>query len=247
GLLALPRALAVPLGRLFGSSFLATTYMTAGITILASWAAIVPWFSREFGIRGLTVIVILCVASPFLLFNTVYTWPKMLGASYVVIAYLLLTRVRTATDRGASLVFVALCGCLAYLAHGSNVIALIPLGLAFFPAILMAGPLPIVAAVVAIIIIDAPWIYWQLFIQPGGNALVRYLLAGDFAVGQTSVIKSTVDAYRYLGIEGWLHFKLSQICLMLGLAQSSLGVVEAARYSPGTGTLGSARILDFSV
>src|SRR5262249_52577299 len=155
--------------------------------------------------------------------------------------YLLLTRVRTATDRGACLVFVALCGCLAYLAHGSNVIALIPLGLAFFPAILMAGPLPIVAAVVAVIIIDAPWIYWQLFIQPDGNILIRYLLAGDLSVDhrQTSVIKSTVDAYRYLGIEGWLHFKLSQIRLMLGLAQSSLGVVEVARYSPGTGTLGS--------
>ena len=117
GLLALPRALAVPFGRLFGSSFLATAYMTAGITILASWAAIVPWFSREFGIRGLTVIVILCVASPFLLFNTVYTWPKMLGASYIVIAYLLLTRVRAATDGRASLVFVALCGCLARLSR----------------------------------------------------------------------------------------------------------------------------------
>jgi hypothetical protein len=248
-LLTIPRVLLVPLLYSFGSSFMSTAYMMAGITILASWTTLLPWFCRDGGIRQMWIVAVLAIISPFLLFNTVYTWPKILGASYVVAAFLLLSRLSTGgIKQRLSLTIVAICAALAYLAHGSNAFALVPLALFFLPTIWREGSAVIAAAVLSAVFVYLPWAYWQIVIQPGGNGLARFALTGnlDFNERHLPILPAVINAYKELGLGGWLALKAKAVLLMLGIGtETQFG--EAASYSPGTGLLGSYRVLDFLV
>jgi hypothetical protein len=149
----------------------------------------------------------------------------------------------------AALVLVALSAALAYLAHGSNVFALLALAVAFLPTIWRAGPAAITVATLAAVLVYLPWAYWQVAIQPGGNALLRYGFAGTFGFDQrhVPVLETVIEAYRQLGLEGWFALKLKAVRLLLGIDVAHFGVGEIARYSPGYELFGSARILDFLV
>lgn len=56
----------------------------------------------------------------------------------------------------------------------------------------------------------APWSLWQHFEQPPGNALIKYLLAGNFGFGEQykSVSATVHDAYAVLSPWSWLRMKL---------------------------------------
>ena len=121
-LFLLPRTFFIgPLAGFFKSTFIPVGYMMAGITILSSWVAVVVWVCRRLAIKRLWIVLMLTMASPFLLFNTVYTWPKILGASYVLVAFILLCGLEgRSRKQSGDLVVVALCAALACLSHASN-------------------------------------------------------------------------------------------------------------------------------
>ena len=79
--------LAEPLASLLGSDFVYLADSVAAITILAIWIAALLWFASKLAVRRLGLFIAISVAhSPFMLFNTVYTWGKLLGATDLLIA-----------------------------------------------------------------------------------------------------------------------------------------------------------------
>ena len=251
-LLLFPRTLLIgPLARFFGSSFISVGYMMAGITILSTWAAVIVWFGRKFLINYVWVVVVLAMTSPFLLFNTVYIWPKILGASYVVVAFALLCRLAPprSHERSVDIVVVALCAVLAYLAHASNAFALVPLAAYFAGSISRAGIRMIAVAVLAAALVYLPWAYWQIVVQPGGNALLRYALAGKFGFDerQISVLAAALDAYARLGVQGWLDAKLGALEMLVRIDANWARSGEIALLSPGDRAFGADRVRDFYV
>jgi hypothetical protein len=250
-MLLLPREFVIaPLARLFGTTFVSIGYMMCSITILSAWAAVAAWFCRKLEIRSIWIVLILLSASPFLLFNTVYVWPKILGASYVVAAFNLLSGISSSREnRAADLVLTALCAVLAYLSHASNLFALIPVAICFAGTIFRAGYRPILAAALASVALYLPWAYWQLTLQPGGNALLRYAFTGEFDLNQrkASVLTSALRAYGQLGLAGWLRAKLNGLKMLAVASGEWLQVTEMARFSPGTRLFGADRVSDFFV
>jgi hypothetical protein len=244
-LLLIPRVLLMPLVERFGSSFMSIAYMTAGLTILASWAVVLHWFCREAGIRRVWIAALMAIVSPFFLFNTVYTWPKIFGASYVVIAFLVLARAsqNDAAHRSA-VILAAICAALAYLAHGSNALAVVPLALFFLPVARAAGAHALATGIGAAVLVYLPWAYWQYAIQPDGNALLRYAFTNSFGFDERHqpMWPAIVRAYVQLGFHGWLALKAEDVRLLLG---ADIVSWEVAPYSPGIGFLGSARLADF--
>jgi hypothetical protein len=149
---------------------------------------------------GLTVVIVGTVG--IVMLNTVYVWPKLLGAAYVVCAGVLLldaSRPRTTP----LLILAALACALGMLAHGSvafSLAALVPLWL------LQRCPywrkVPLLALTFAAVML--PWILYQRFVDPPGDRLLKWHLAGVIPIDSRSFLETLRDAYRQQTWEQWL-------------------------------------------
>jgi hypothetical protein len=160
----------------------------------------------------------------------------------------MLLRLKDREATGAStLILVTLAAALAYLSHSSNAFALLPLAIAFVPTILRCGTLSILIATAAGIVCVSPWLWWQGFVQPHGNALVRFPLAQDFGFDNraSSISTSIYLAYQKLGWDGWIGSKLDGLRLLLGLRDDWKSFGDVALQKMAASTWGAWRVLDF--
>lgn len=244
-LLLIPRATVLAcLAPYLGSTFVPIGYMAAGITILSLWAAVLTWLAKKAGCRNLAIFLLVTLTSPFVMFNTVYTWPKILGATYAVLAF---SAAFYSDDEPRWLHLVAISACFAFLSHASNAFALVPILFAFLPAIFGAGIGTIAFASLCAVALASPWFIWQHLYQPNGDVLLRYALTGDFGFesrGQ-GMLPDVLKTYRTLGFDGWMTAKISSIKLLLGIDNSAISFPEMALSQ--SDTLGRQRVLDFFV
>ena len=250
-LLLLPRVLLIwPLESLFGHVFVNTAYMMAGLTLLSSWVLVFVMVTRRVAPRAQQLVLILAATSPFFIFNSVFTWGKLLGGSYVVLAFYLLHFLSHRKQSGpGALLLVACCSAAAYLSHASNAFALVPLALFYSRTIYRQG-LPAIATASALALgLASPWLYWQAVVQPHGNALLRFALAGDFGFENrtSSILGSVISAYGDLGVHGWASQKLDYFRQITGLHVDWRTYGESALNPPGSVAVGHNRVLDFFV
>ena len=236
-LLLIPRTLVLEqLGAMHGSTFISTGYMMTAIVLLSSWAAVVGWLCAKFARATFATVALLTLTTPFVFFDTVYTWPKLLGASYVLLSFGLLHGMsrRRRDDGWLSLALVAACASLAYLSHASNAFALVAVAALFAPTIVRQGAPAIALSALVAVLMLLPWTIWQAAVQPGGNALLRFALANDFGADDRSrpLLVSVVDAYSGLGVGGWISAKVEALRLLFGLNMSERlqEVGEVAKY-----------------
>jgi hypothetical protein len=239
-----------PLEQVLSATFVPIGYMMAGLTVLSAWVAALVWLCRGIRSSRFVYVLALSLTSSFLLFNSVYIWPKMLGATYVVFAFGLLYRSashgRVETE---NLVLLSCCASLAYLSHASNGFAVVPLALIYVRTIVRSGLWPILAASACAAAIYAPWLYWQTIIQPYGNVLLRFALADEFGFDKRRlpILRSIKAAYNNMTLSSWLEMKLQSLQLIMGLKGTWNSFGETALFSKGAGHLGQARVLDFFV
>lgn len=171
---------------------------------------------------------------PFSIFNTIYGWPKALGAAFAALAAALALRIvrdEPRAPRGLAALFGTLCG-LSLLAHGSGALFLLPVGawlvarsLARRPAALAAGVLPGVALL-------ASWAIYQHVVLPSDGPLTKYALTGDFGIG---VPKGTwqlvVERYRSLTLATWLDVKARMLLQPLLPLEPPLAHVHATGHA----------------
>lgn len=250
-LLLLPRTIVLEgLGFGYGSTFIAVGYSAAAITILASWAAGVAWICRQWTTAALSTVIWLTLTSAFVFFDTVYVWPKLLGATFTLLAFGGLFGLDRERKRSpVTLAVVAGCAALAYLSHSSNAFALLPIAVLFVAVIFRQGPSAIVVATAFAGALLLPWILWQWFVQPGGTALLRQALANEagFDTRTSPVLPSVLAAYHAMGWDGWLRGKLAALRFVAGIGVDPARLGNVARYSPGLDVYGYLRVLDFFV
>lgn len=244
--------------KLFGSRLVPAdgTYLLfqhawpVGVLLNTLWAPLVfgmvLYWSRSLAIA--VAIVLGCLMSPILLFNSGYIWPKLLaGAFGLAAAYLLFGA--GAHDRrplrsdGASFVLGALLSALALQSHGGavfGILAMIVLALALrgWPSLRA-----IVAAVAVSLAIVVPWLLYQRFIDPPGNALLKFAFAGTFGFGEENmgVFDTVARAYSAFTPASWLQAKWSALqILAVGGGQCGIG-----EHSAIASRLGGFRSRDF--
>jgi len=180
---------------------------------------------------------LLLAGTPFIFFNSIYIWPKLLTATFCLAQYLYLIplsgesgpppRLRSALGGTAA--------SLAILSHAAIAPAVLGVFIAAFyvfktaqrsesnaPSLwgrAMAFALRwrwVLVSVVASIVILSPWLLWTKFVPPS-NALPKYFLTGDFGrnMPQESVANAALRFYRALTLKQWLTSK--------GLALTTLG------------------------
>jgi hypothetical protein len=154
--------------------------------------------------------------SGFTLVNTLYVWPKLLSAAYLlVVAAIFLTSCssRIVEERGCATV-LGMCVAGALLAHNGAFIALIALA-AYLLLRRRVPPWTLVvpAAVVAALVV-APWIAYQKFVDPPGDKLLKLQVAGILNIDTPhSFTHELVHHYRRIGPEKAITNKLDNVVL----------------------------------
>lgn len=155
----------------------------AGIAVLSSWTLPLWWLLTRAGWRGRLRrwVVLMLAATPFVFFNTVYTWPKLWSATLVLCGWGLLFFAPAETRRARIGIVAGLAFGGAMLAHGSSVFGLLGVGLLLLPHCLQRRHLAAFATCgVVFALCVASWSWWGKHFAPPGNALAKKALAGTF-------------------------------------------------------------------
>ncbi|MDP3073385.1 MAG: hypothetical protein Q8N18_24045 [Opitutaceae bacterium] len=175
---------------------------TAGVWFQLLWIPALWMFLRWLGLteRAAQAAATAAVFTGFLLFNSVFVWPKLGGAALVLIGFgVMFGDPREVAPRRRGPVFGVLAACGA-LAHGGVMFSL----LALAPLVLLSlrrrwRAWLLAAAVFAVV--SLPWTAYQRFYEPPGNRLVKWHLGGQIAPDDRGALETLIDGYRALGWE----------------------------------------------
>ena len=180
-----------------GKAGLGFQLISSGVQSLWICAVWVLLRSLRAGAHRFTQVLAFLAPSGFFLYNVLYTWPKLLGASFVLFAIAILITAllerRPMTSREA--VLASLCVGLGFLAH-PGIVGTLP---CFALILLIRKAISWRAAAWGLAVLLAvclPWSAYQKYIDPPGNRLVKMHLAADGGVDSRSVWEAVKDAYR---------------------------------------------------
>ncbi len=158
------------------------------------------------------------VFSGFIFYNSVYAWPKLLAAAFLLffasIVFDVLRGQRAATFFETALGAGSLS--LAMLAHPGSIFSL-----PAFLVILIRNRrlLPVrqcVSGAILVALFAAPWMAYQKFYDPPGNRLLKLHLAGVGGIDSRSTWQALKDAYSDRDAGTYLRYKWENISTLIG-------------------------------
>jgi hypothetical protein len=217
-------------------------YQFLGTMLQSAW---LPALWVTFRVRGVcagrTCVAVLAASATGVMFlNTVYVWPKMLaGALALAVLAILVSRDPADRSRGAGVIAAALAA-LSMLAHGGTLFAL----LALVPLVILqwrkARAWTIAAYAAAAAALYLPWMAYQHFVDPPGNRLVKWMLAGVIPIDRRGTLSTLLDQYRSLSPGQLLANKWNNVLTLA--ANMGLWQYQHAQRAWIGGFLGYARI-----
>lgn len=183
-----------------------------GVTLSALWAAALYWAVRRAGklppaIAGLGVVLV--ALTPFALFNTGYTWPKLMGAAFSIAAAGYAFRLRPAPR--ATISETATFGGLAafaMLCHSASSFFLAPVALVYFATRLWRAPKALMAGAAVGLALLASWSVFKATALPSDDPLLAYALTGELQLApQQSLSERLAARYQPFSALQWLQTK----------------------------------------
>jgi hypothetical protein len=213
-----------------------TGYQVLATLLQVVWVPTLWALSRVLGLSTprRAALVTLCVFTGFFLFNSVFTWPKLLAAGLVLTAFVLWFRSPSPSPLAYGLAGCA-AGC-AMLSHPGAAFALAPMGVALLlPRARPAIRLLVVTAVAAIVVV-APWTAYQRLYDPPGDQLMRQSLGG--VVDDRPLVRTLREQYGSTAVPEIAHNKLVNVTTLAGYPNSDYHLL-------GPGWPGRARDEEF--
>jgi hypothetical protein len=204
-----------PLGYQIVSSWLQATYL------LGAWglavAAALPAAARR-----LTLLA--CCLLPTAILNTFYVWPKMIAVGYLLLVFALLFCYRPQNDREKALgVLLGGLAALAILSHGTSFFALIAFALVVLAFWAWPSLRTMIAGAATLVLLYVPWILYQQFIDPPGNRLLKWHLAGVIGIDQRGFLTTLRDSYAALSWPDYLRGRMANLEVLVAYWPGHLG------------------------
>lgn len=171
--------------------------------------------------RSIALGIFFAATSGFFLVNSVYTWPKLMGGSLFVsaIAVVLGAIGRSGTGAVRIAVTTGVLLALSILAHGGlwfSLLALPALPIAW-RALRWFGAKGILAVLLAFAAVNAPWFVYQSQVDPPGNRLVKWHLAGVTEPDERSSVEALRDEYSRLSAAEILRTRVANLSMVTRL------------------------------
>jgi len=198
----------------------ALDYTIVSISLQSLWLFATWIFLSAHGIdRRLTALILgVCLFSGFTLLNTTYVWPKLLAAAYTIAGASVLLGKELESIRSRPL-GCALAGVLltfGMLAHGGTVFAILGLFLLMLLLRRVPNARSCATALAAMVILYLPWSLYQKFVDPPGDRLLKWHIAGVIPVTPQPFGKLLVQSYRKLTVFGAAQNKIENLKTVLG-------------------------------
>lgn len=152
------------------------------------------------------IAVVLLAASPLFIIHSAYVWPKLLPAGLLcVTAALFFTPILQ--QAGARTGFGALAGlaaALAFGAHGASAFVLAGFALAALALHRFASLRFTFAGLGVFALTYLPWTLYQHFIDPPGNRLLKWHVAGVIPVDDRTLTEALSGSLQEISARDWL-------------------------------------------
>jgi hypothetical protein len=169
---------------------------------------------RGVPVRRLLVVVLATAATGAVFFNSIYVWPKMLAGALALAAFAILVS-RSASDRWPGAGVLAAClVTLSMLAHGGTafaILAMAPFAYLFRRRITRGA---VAACTGAALLLYGPWILYQRFVNPPGNRLLKWQLAGVVNIDKRGFLQALIQQYGSLSLHQLLANKWSNLATL---------------------------------
>lgn len=194
-----------------------TAYNVASVALNTLWAPAILWLLSRLAAflnrSQFTAILLFVACTPFVLFNSVYGWPKALGAAFALVAFGLVWQSRAtpsgkAPENSILILFPIMCA-LSMLAHMSGAFFIAPLGLLYLLWCLRRGSIKqvLIGGGIALSLL-ASWNIYKYLVLPSTDPVTKYALTGSFGFGSKATTwEMLVDFYRGMNLRQWLEIK----------------------------------------
>lgn len=208
--------------------------LTIGVILNTSWVMLLVVLLPRMGLSRFKSLLVLSVVtcSALFIFNSVFIWPKLLSATFTLMAAWILLGIDPYATRlrndNHGLVAAAMLCALGLLTHGGSAFGIaVAVGLAALYRGLPSFKGAAVAGIVALALL-LPWSLWQSHVQPPGNALVKFAFGGTFGFGEENVgaLDTIVRSYHALTPDAWLHKKWDGLLSIVFGIRNTCGLNE---------------------
>jgi hypothetical protein len=228
--------------RLWGGAGRPEAYQLLSTGLSSSWLPALWLVLRSRGVsRQRTLLAVLATAlTGFVLVSTVFVWPKLLAGTFALAALAIVASRDPVERRGLGWVVAVTLAALSMLAHGGTAFAL----LAIVPFALRRrsriSARALAAAVVPAVACYLPWVLYQRLVDPPGDRLLNWQLAGVVAVDPRGFLPTIAARYRALSLHQLLANKAVNLESLV--ANPVLWRTDTPEHAWRAGFLGYARL-----
>lgn len=193
-------------GKQAGYQLLSTGLSTSWLPAL--WVVL---RSRGFGQWRVLVVLLATTLTGFVLVSDVYVWPKMLAGTFALGALAIVLSLDPTDRQPLGWILAITLATLSMLAHGGTIfvlIALVPFALWRRTRIPLRA---LAASVVPAAACYVPWMLFQRFVDPPGNRLLKWQIAGVIVPDSRGFLKALVMQYRALSFHHLLTNKWTNV------------------------------------
>jgi hypothetical protein len=165
----------------------------------------------------LSMAILIPMYSGVTLVNSVFVWPKLLPVFYLVLLVGILSiRKEEIKSNLLNGYLVGVLSALAMLSHGGSVFALLGIGLTLLLKRRLPNTAIIICSLVSGIAILTTWSFYQGYIDPPGNRLLKWHLAGVIPVDERTLKDALIQSYHSLTFSDVVNLKLSNLYSVFG-------------------------------
>lgn len=194
-----------------GNYLRGSAYNTGSILLNTLWMPAVYWLLKllasYFDRNRQLLILIFIGCLPFAIFNSIYGWPKALGAAFALVAFGLALKKYDDTSKSTIFLFPILCA-LSMLAHMSGTLFLLPIGLIFFLKYVRNHFFSLLSSGLIALVLLGSWSLYKHLFLPSEDPVTKYALTGSFAPGSgSSLLELLAARYKDMTFSVWLDIK----------------------------------------
>lgn len=214
-----------PLELIFPFDKLTFSYIS-GFVFNLLWIPAVWFFAGLFRCdnKSKTFILLILISTPFFVINSMYTWPKLGAASFIILSlvFLFKRKIPFNYDYFTSLILF----CFAWLSHGGVAISIFPLILICFFIKKVPNTKIIIYCLTLLFVVLLPWILYQKVYDPPGNRLLKWHIAGVIDVDSRGFLEALYQSYKNTGVTENIKRIYSNLKLLYGNTFSSFNVFK---------------------
>ena len=182
-----------------------------GIVFCGLWAAAFYWAARRIGrldARTTAVATFLVAVTPFAIFNTGYTWPKLLAAAFSLAAAAYAFRSGARHVRVGEAATYGALSAFAILSHAASAFFLAPVSLIYLALRLRRSPKAMMAGAAVGLALLASWSGFKATSLPSADPLMKYALTGDYGFNRQETLADLIgQTYAETDLPGWIATK----------------------------------------